>query len=387
MMISHGSCSMLRRLVAIVACAQCAHALQLPSQRVAAPVMGTAATLRQITKVEKPIRLPVWPVVNGLACIALDLVGQGKLAASLEDNYGGRVAPMSLGSEADPFVLLVHHRHGFDSWDPVRPLFEALIGLPEGFPAHPHRGFETVTATMRGGLRHRDSVGVEETYGDGDVQWLTAGKGVLHEEMWWWDEAKGGRGECELYQLWVNLPRAQSSGDPSTTVLRAADLPTAATPGVVETDLDASGGSITEGARGTGPARGDVSLKRVALEPGARYERAVPRGATVLAYARRGGGVELGGAAVPRHSLAYTAKGGERLVVENASADEAAEILLLVGMPVNEPVAASGTWVVSTQAELAQADADYAAGRLGRPWPHTHTDAEWREWVSENGPF
>lgn len=107
--------------------------------------------------------------------------------------------------DADPFVLLVHHRHRFSAWDPVRLIFRLL--LPEGFPAHvragaryprldltrpparipalpqPHRGFETVTMTMHGGLVHRDSLGVKQKYGDGDVQWLTAGRGVLHEEM------------------------------------------------------------------------------------------------------------------------------------------------------------------------------------------------------------
>ena len=104
----------------------------------------------------------------------------------------------------------MHHRHGFDFWDPIRPIFRAV--LPEGFPAHPHIGFETVTMTMRGGLSHRDSTGVKQCYSDGDVQWLTAGRGVLHEEMWWWrDQDSLQRGECELYQLWLNLPRDPAS--------------------------------------------------------------------------------------------------------------------------------------------------------------------------------
>ena len=178
--------------------------------------VGAFGGERRVAKVEKPVRLPVWPVLNGLGCIALDLVGLGDAAAALEDKFGGRVAPMSLGPEANPFVLLVHHRHGFDAWDPVRPLFERLIGLPEGFPAHPHRGFETVTMTLRGGLAHRDSAGVKETYGDGDVQWLTAGSGILHEEMWHWGDAekkepRGGAAPARGERPRGNRPNFQDS--------------------------------------------------------------------------------------------------------------------------------------------------------------------------------
>jgi len=374
-------------LVVLIACAsrwRGGAALAAPA-RVA--LDAPSALTRRVARLEKPPRLPVWPVLNGLACAALDLVGASDAAAALEARLGGRVAPMMLRPEADPFVLLVHHRHGFDAWDPVRPLFEALLGLPEGFPAHPHRGFETVTATLRGGLRHRDSVGVKETYGDGDVQWLTAGRGVLHEEMWWWDAREGARGECELYQLWVNLPASVARGAPATAVLRAADLRTTAAGGATEVALDGGAADLADGApRGTGPARGDVLLRRVTLAPGATYARRVPARATVVLYARRGA-VTLGGEdAVPRHGLAYTWRGAEKLDVANASADDDAEILLLVGMPIDEPVSASGTWVVSSQRELAEADADYAAGRLGRPWPHTLADDEWRAWVADHPP-
>ena len=112
----------------------------------------------------------------------LDLVGQPELAARLEHALGGRVAPMMLnGPAADPFVLLVHHRHRFHPLDVVRPIFNLV--LPEGFPAHPHRGAETVTMTLRGGLAHRGSIGVARLAGR-RVQWLTAARGMLHEEMW-----------------------------------------------------------------------------------------------------------------------------------------------------------------------------------------------------------
>lgn len=168
-----------------------------------------------LASLSAPPRLPVWPVFPGVVLSALDLLGQGPLARRLEDEgVGGRVAPMQLPPEASPFVLLVHHRHRFNSRQPVRPLSRLL--LPEGFPAHPHRGFETVTMCLKGGMVHRDSLGLKQSYGEGrggDTQWLTAGGGLLHEEMWNGDE------EQELYQLWVDLPARSKLDPPSLSVL------------------------------------------------------------------------------------------------------------------------------------------------------------------------
>ena len=157
-------------------------------------------------KIVRPTRLPVWPAWQGLP---LGILSQGpgpcrSWADRLEAAFGGRVAPMQFDArEADPFILLVHHRHAFRPFDFLRPLFSAVI-MPEGFPAHPHRGFETVTYVLpgRAGLTHRDSEGTKMRYGDGAVQWMTAGRGMLHEEMW--DVDAGS--DAELYQLWVNLP-------------------------------------------------------------------------------------------------------------------------------------------------------------------------------------
>ena len=153
--------SRMRCLLGLLALAPCARAFVSP--RSVAGVRSVKATAasektlaesseagrgvrapRRIARRERPTRLPVWPVLNGLALTALDLVGQAELAARLEHALGGRVAPMMLNARAaDPFVLLVHHRHAFRPLDFFRPLFSAVI-MPEGFPAHPHRGFETV---------------------------------------------------------------------------------------------------------------------------------------------------------------------------------------------------------------------------------------------------
>lgn len=107
---------------------------------------------------------------------------------------------MDLASpETSPFLLLVHHTHSFMPLDPLR--LATSLFLPEGFPAHPHSGFDTVTYCIEGGLRHRDSEGLKMTYGDGDTQWMRAGRGVIHEEMWdtggYWNFKK-----IEIFQLW-----------------------------------------------------------------------------------------------------------------------------------------------------------------------------------------
>jgi len=361
---------------------------------------------RGVDVLEKPIRLPVWPVVNGLVFTIMDLLGLKSAAAWLEDKLGGRVAPMSLDKErADPFVLLVHHRHAFDAWDPVRPIFQAILG-PEGFPAHPHRGFETVTMTVQGGLRHRDSIGIKQTYGDGDVQWLTAGRGVLHEEFWWWKGPWPQRGECELYQLWLNLPAKRRMEQPSIQVLRNPQ-PLSVAPGVevrrlgggaVRPDfvgeaaplLQQSGGAEDEAepnSVGLGATRDDVALLRATLAPGATYELPLPAVATALLYVRHGDvSVGTSGEMVPRHHLAYTRREGNGLVLKNAANAEEADVLILAGLPLRQPVVSSGTWVVGSELELEKARRDFNMGMLGIPWDPSISDEEWLSWTKNYGP-
>jgi hypothetical protein len=139
---------------------------------------AVALTPRLPQRIVRHPRLPVWPAWQGLALGVLSLAPPlRKPCDLLEDAFGGRVCPIQF-EDADPFILLVHHRHAFRPLDFLRPLFSAVI-MPEGFPAHPHRGFETVTYVLpgRAGLIHRDSEGCKMRYGDGAVQWMTAGRG------------------------------------------------------------------------------------------------------------------------------------------------------------------------------------------------------------------
>lgn len=351
---------------------------------------------RPVTQVQKPLRLPFWPIVNGVALTALDLVGLRDLAAEAEVAFGGRVAPMSLeGDDADPFVLLVHHRHRFSPWDPLRPLLRLLI--PEGFPAHPHRGFETVTMTIDGGLTHRDSLGVKQRYGDGDVQWLTAAYGVLHEEMWW----ANGDGRAELYQLWLNLPARSKMVAPRIQLFRPRahehrPEPSNAAPPGAEGEprgvrVHLLGGEYDGARAGDELAGRPVLLLRVEIPPGGEWECPLPASRNCLVYVRRGAleAGEAGSAAsLPAHHLAYlparAAAGSDGIRLANTAGKSGgpyAEALVMAGEPLREPVAGGGTWVMNSQAELAQADSDYAAGLLGVPWQHTDSDEEWQAHV------
>lgn len=175
-------------------------------------------------KLQPTLKLPVWPVYGGVFVQLSDWLG-GKfiLTDKLLDSVGGRVVPMTLAdSNLSPFLLLVHHCHSFLPFDPVRAITRFI--LPEGFPAHPHSGFSTVTYCIDGGLRHRDSEGNKMEYGNGDVQWMTAGRGTIHEEMWDLKETLGLQ-KIEIFQLWVNLPVKDKNVVPEVTRLRNEDIP------------------------------------------------------------------------------------------------------------------------------------------------------------------
>jgi redox-sensitive bicupin YhaK (pirin superfamily) len=340
--------------------------------------------LRPVVHVSRALRLPVWPVWSGVLCWATGAVGLTGLSDVLEARWGGRVRPMQLPvAGCDPFLMLVHHRHTFAACDPIRPL-SALV-MPEGFPAHPHRGFQTVTFVLEGGMRHRDSAGVKMTYRGGSVQWLSAGRGVLHEEMW----AHEAGPRQELYQIWVNTPHAHKLDPPrvqllgDATVERGEGVTQAPLP-VTEVDgvrLTVISGAC-RGLRSPVETASPVTLLRLQWSAPATFTwDELPPDHTAMCFVRSGV-VAVSGQRVGSGELAHLGPGGARVTWE---AGPGADVLVLTGAPLREPVALGGAMVMSSQAEVDEAWRDFRAGRFGQPWPHRADDAAWLAALERSG--
>jgi len=251
----------------------------------------------------------------------------------------------------DPFLLL-------DEMGPA----DLGPGEAKGAPDHPHRGFETVTYMIDGKMEHRDSHGNAGALGPGDVQWMTAGSGVIHSEM---PEksfaAKGGR--MHGFQLWVNLPRRDKMMTPRYQEVRGEKIPAAASPdGGVRVKVLA-GESL--GARAVIDTRTPILYLDASLEPGAKLSQPVPEDFNVFAYVVEGAG-RFGADArrAADEDLVLFARGGDAVEVE-AAAERPLRVLLVGGTPIGEPVARYGPFVMNTRNELIQAVEDFQNGRFG----------------------
>ncbi|WP_447978638.1 pirin family protein [Candidatus Nitrospira bockiana] len=247
----------------------------------------------------------------------------------------------SIGTQAvnylDPFLLLDH----FASNDPRD--YEA------GFPLHPHRGIETVTYVLRGAVRHRDTLGNSGTIGTGDVQWMTAGRGIMHEEMLE-VRPEGIAG----FQLWVNLPAKLKMAPPRYQDIRAAEIPE------ITKDDGARIRVITGTVEGiTGPVSGIAAAPTyldVSVPPQTVFRHPVPRGHTAFAYvfegkARFSSGEHEEGRLLVHPKLVVWGDGD---AVEVATAEEPARFLLISGQPLHEPIARYGPFVMNTKEEIEQ---------------------------------
>jgi redox-sensitive bicupin YhaK (pirin superfamily) len=265
--------------------------------------------------------------------------------------------------------LFSHHSHGqhvspFLLLDYAGPAtFPASEGSPRGVGEHPHRGFETVTIVYQGELEHRDSTGNGGTIGAGDVQWMTAASGILHEEFHSRDFTRAG-GTLEMVQLWVNLPAKDKMAAPGYQTLAKADIP------VVE--LDDGAGTLRviagEHAGRKGPARTftPVGVWDVRLNAGKAARLDAPKGHSVAVVVLKGT-VEVNGDKIVREAeFALLDGDGEGFALE---ANGAATVLVLSGEPIDEPVVAQGPFVMNTAAEIRQAIADFQAGRFGEMPP------------------
>lgn len=251
----------------------------------------------------------------------------------------------------DPFLLLDH----------LGPV-DYAPGSAVGAPAHPHRGFETVTYLLAGSTRHKDSAGNAGVLGPGDVQWMTAGAGVVHDESPDPDMlAKGGR--MEGLQLWVNLPRADKMIRPRYQEIPSARLPTASTKdGAVHVKVIAG---VSMGERAVIETRTPITYLHFTLAPGARFEQPAPANQNTLAYVLSGRGA-FGSAAseVGPDEAVFFANDGDTILLANAG-PEPLSVLLIGGVPLNEPVARYGPFVMNTEQEIRQAIRDFQAGRMG----------------------
>ncbi|MFO0899454.1 MAG: pirin family protein [Pirellulales bacterium] len=229
---------------------------------------------------------------------------------------------------------------------------------PRGVDEHPHRGFETVTIVFQGELQHRDSGGHSGAIGPGDVQWMTAASGVVHEEKH--SDAFTRRGGAfEVAQLWVNLPAAEKMSRPRYQEILAAQIPTAELPGGAGTARVIAGGM--QGVQGPAKTVTPVALWDLTLAANHRAALPVPAGYTAILLVRNGL-VEAGGQQATNAELMIFDTAGENVEL---TAQRDTKALLLAGLPIDEPVVGSGPFVMNTREEIRQAIEDYQAGRMG----------------------
>ncbi|HEX6813751.1 MAG TPA: pirin family protein [Planctomycetota bacterium] len=256
------------------------------------------------------------------------------------------------GPAISPFLLL-------DYAGPAR--FEPAK-QPRGVGPHPHRGFETVTIVYQGEVEHRDSAGNGGTIGPGDVQWMTAAAGIVHEEMHGREFTQKG-GMLEMVQLWVNLPARDKMSPPRYQDLLDAQIPAVALPDAAGT-LRVIAGNFRGAA---GPARTftPIELFDVGLRAARPVELALPAGHTAMLLVQRGS-VRIGTADVKATEMAVLQRDGDTVKVE-ATSD--ARFLVLAGEPILEPVVGYGPFVMNTNAEIGAAIEDYQSGKMGRLTP------------------
>ena len=257
-----------------------------------------------------------------------------------------RVLTQDLQRRLDPFLML-------DAFGTDNP--GDYIG---GFPDHPHRGFETVSYMLDGRMRHRDSAGHEGLVGPGGVQWMTAGRGLVHSEM---PEQESGR--MEGFQLWLNLPARDKLREPWYRDIPAHEIPQASAPGwhvrVIAGQAMGLDGAMQREV--TEPLFLDLHL-----EPGASFEQPLPAGHNAFIYVYRGA-LRIAGTPVPRQRMAILANAprADGVALCAGGDGDGARAILIAGRPLNEPIAQYGPFVMNTHQEIFQAVQDFQAGRMG----------------------
>lgn len=308
---------------------------------------------------------------------------------------------------SDPFLFCVHHADAYPAGNadmgPAASLAGRNLGqdftvkdgwrmyhgtkIP-GFPAHPHAGFETVTIALEGLIDHSDSLGAAGRFGNGDVQWMTAGKGVQHSEMFPLLDQEGGN-PLELFQIWLNLPRASKKVDPHFAMLWGETIP------VIQTQDEAGKGieiRVMAGQLGevkapapppdswaADPAN-DIGIWRIKLDPGAAWTLpAASQGINRTLYFYKGFSLTVAGQAISSYQAAELQPDAE-ILLQNG--EEETHILILQGKPIGETVVQYGPFVTNSQGEIRQVMMDFQQTQFGGwPWPssdHVHDRSEGR---------
>lgn len=264
-----------------------------------------------------------------------------------------RPFPSSTLEDFDPFLLL----------DELGPA-ELGPGEAKGAPDHPHRGFETVTYILKGRLQHKDSQGHAGLLGPGDVQWMTAGAGVVHSEMPEAEFARTG-GRMHGFQLWVNLPQRDKMIRPRYQEIPSGHIPTATSADGAVTVTVIAGEAL--GARAVIDTRTPITFLHFTLQPGATVVQPIAREYQAFAYVAGGAG-RFGFDTRParaRQMVAFANDGDGVALAAPVDTPEPLSVLLIAGLPLHEPVVRYGPFVMNTEAEIRQALLDYQRGRMG----------------------
>lgn len=295
----------------------------------------------------------------------------------------------------DPFLFCVYHQDAYPAGDERMAPVESLAGrnlghdfagkdgwrmyhgdVVPGFPQHPHRGFETVTIVRRGLIDHADSLGAGARFGSGDVQWLTAGKGIVHSEMFPLLDREQPN-PLELFQIWLNLPRASKLVEPHFSMLWRDMIPVHRTCDASgrATDVTVIAGRLGDAVPPAPPPKSwansphaDLAIWTIKMAPGAMWTLPpAAAGTNRSVYLFAGSGLRIGERAVPSNT-GVRLRPEVQVTLSNGPAES--ELLLLQGRPIGEPVSQYGPFVMNSPAEIQQAFADYRrTGFGGWPWP------------------
>ncbi|MBD2754876.1 pirin family protein [Spirosoma validum] len=264
------------------------------------------------------------------------------------DGFTGLNAFHPQGSKPfNPFLLLDHHG----------PMQVQPSPYPKGVDEHPHRGFETVTIVYEGALEHRDSAGNHGKLYAGDVQWMTAASGIIHEEKHEREFSRQG-GRLDFVQLWVNLPAKDKMSPPNYQDLASSRIPTEILPGGGR--LRVIAGELG-GIRGPAHTFSPVIVADLALSTSQVETFAVPADYSLMVYVLSGS-ARINGAAIEHGQIALTNTDGDTVTL---STNAETKLLILAGEPIHEPLAVYGPFVMNTREELIDAFSDFQAGKMG----------------------